>query len=317
VVSSSALALSLPERQQSCVFRIDSIDNISTSDDIGKEYNLFDLVKSSTAAHPKGSSKVSYDLTIGRSKQHDIVLDDMSISKQHAKITFIPAVGYFLVDLGSKHGTFLNDLQLYQRRSDSTTEENGELYESKIDMNIMSMNYIRPGSSIKLGRVNCSFTMPTVEYKAAPTTATPLAGDHIVSGEQKAMDNIASAASPSIEAEYNAAVRRKRLLEEAQADAEHRKLKRLLAEQQHKAVNKAHILTSLQRQQQLQLNYERQHLHQQPVEGVGRELLQKFGWAAGQSIGKDGTTGSTEIIRVQERVKSAGLGFPNSLKSLH
>jgi hypothetical protein len=80
---------------------------------------------------------------------------------------------------------------------------------------------------------------------------------------------------------------------------------------------KAHILTSLQRQQQLQLNYERQHLHQQPVEGVGRELLQKFGWAAGQSIGKDGTTGSTEIIRVQERVKSAGLGFPNSLKSLH
>jgi FHA domain len=61
--------------------------------------------------HDKGSSGagkggVKDDFTIGRSRTNDFNTDDLSVSKSHAVISYFENVGFFLRDLGSKHGTF-------------------------------------------------------------------------------------------------------------------------------------------------------------------------------------------------------------------
>lgn len=47
-------------------------------------------------------------LSIGRSSQNDLVLEDPGVSRSHARITLFPD-GYFLLDAGGKNGTFLNE----------------------------------------------------------------------------------------------------------------------------------------------------------------------------------------------------------------
>ena len=49
------------------------------------------------------------DLYIGRSNTNHIVLSDLSISKQHAIVTYDTHFGCFIKDLNSKHGTYIND----------------------------------------------------------------------------------------------------------------------------------------------------------------------------------------------------------------
>jgi pSer/pThr/pTyr-binding forkhead associated (FHA) protein len=48
------------------------------------------------------------EITIGRSNNSDIVIDNLAVSKEHAKIIKLPE-GYGLVDLDSTNGTLLND----------------------------------------------------------------------------------------------------------------------------------------------------------------------------------------------------------------
>ena len=51
---------------------------------------------------------VSTEILIGRKGDADIVLASQNVSRHHAKIVKI-AEGYFLQDLASTHGTFVND----------------------------------------------------------------------------------------------------------------------------------------------------------------------------------------------------------------
>lgn len=44
-------------------------------------------------------------LTIGRSQQNDIVIEDPSVSRRHAELRELGGGWYKLVDLGSTHGT--------------------------------------------------------------------------------------------------------------------------------------------------------------------------------------------------------------------
>src|SRR5205823_2289398 len=46
-------------------------------------------------------------LRIGRSTSLEVVIDDPSVSRQHAEITHTPR-GWLLRDLGSRNGTYLN-----------------------------------------------------------------------------------------------------------------------------------------------------------------------------------------------------------------
>src|SRR5262245_36288509 len=53
-------------------------------------------------------------ITIGRSKDNDIFLPDRWLSRRHAEILQV-AEGFYVVDLGSKNGTLVNDQRIRER----------------------------------------------------------------------------------------------------------------------------------------------------------------------------------------------------------
>ncbi|MDE3226122.1 MAG: FHA domain-containing protein [Nitrospirota bacterium] len=54
-------------------------------------------------------------LTIGRKPDNDVVIDNPAVSGHHAKLSRVQAV-YFLEDLGSTNGTFVNEKKIDKRQ---------------------------------------------------------------------------------------------------------------------------------------------------------------------------------------------------------
>jgi hypothetical protein len=84
------------------------------------------------------SSASRDDLTIGRSRSNHVVINDLSISKQHAVISYFEDLGLYVRDLGSKHGTYVDGVQI-------TAAEVGRKDEHRL----------RDGMEIKFGRIVC------------------------------------------------------------------------------------------------------------------------------------------------------------------
>ena len=61
---------------------------------------------------PIDKKNVMDDFTIGRSRKNDFHIDDLSVSKNHAIISYYNNVGFILRDLGSKHGTFVDNKRI-------------------------------------------------------------------------------------------------------------------------------------------------------------------------------------------------------------
>ncbi|MCS6814820.1 MAG: FHA domain-containing protein [Cyanobacteria bacterium] len=53
--------------------------------------------------------------TIGRNRQVAILLKDSGLSRRHAVIQYVTRQGFYLVDLGSMNGSFVNGLRIKQR----------------------------------------------------------------------------------------------------------------------------------------------------------------------------------------------------------
>jgi len=51
-------------------------------------------------------------INIGRSKENDIVIDNIAVSRKHAQVEFKEGKGYLLRDLQGANGTFLNGAQI-------------------------------------------------------------------------------------------------------------------------------------------------------------------------------------------------------------
>lgn len=104
--------------------KIVSIRNINDDDLkeklIGRQYNIL-------------NDNINIDeVMIGRSrKSNDIVIKDLSISTNHAKICFSKG-RFYVIDLNSKHGTFINDKKL-----------------------LIEQHHIHVGTEIRFGRIIC------------------------------------------------------------------------------------------------------------------------------------------------------------------
>jgi steroid delta-isomerase-like uncharacterized protein len=71
------------------------------------------LVMKEGPAPGKESSLTLAELTIGREKKNDIVIDDSGVSRTHVRL-FVENDGYTIQDLGSTNGTLVNDTQITQ-----------------------------------------------------------------------------------------------------------------------------------------------------------------------------------------------------------
>ena len=61
----------------------------------------------------------SSDIIIGRSRSNTINISDLSLSKHHCKLSYIPEKqGFLVTDQGSKHGSFLEGKRLLSHVSD-------------------------------------------------------------------------------------------------------------------------------------------------------------------------------------------------------
>jgi hypothetical protein len=71
---------------------------------------------------PDGTYPVDSEKTsIGRGKSNTIVLNDGSVSREHAEIVHTP-VGYLVRDLGSTNGVMVNGIKIQERRLDHGDE---------------------------------------------------------------------------------------------------------------------------------------------------------------------------------------------------
>jgi hypothetical protein len=91
-------------------------------------------------------------ISIGRRSANTISLSDMSVSNHHAHLVVVEGLGVFLRDVGSKHGTFVDDQRL---RPTSTLPSAGEGAEIKSAACVLRIRTDR--SVIRIGRISLSF----------------------------------------------------------------------------------------------------------------------------------------------------------------
>jgi hypothetical protein len=124
------------------------------------------------------------DLYIGRARSNHVCISDLSLSKQHAVICYVPDQGFVVYDLGSKHGTFVEDRRIPsgtefppagkaaasnaaltqpahiaetggKREKDSTVSATDEHSSSQGSAAYAPM-YLREGMQVRFGRIYCT-----------------------------------------------------------------------------------------------------------------------------------------------------------------
>lgn len=80
-------------------------DNLKTGDDMAR------LILDCDGVDVITHELIGDLITIGRAPSNDVVIDDPTVSAQHASLTKLPS-GYRLKDLGSSNGTQINGLSI-------------------------------------------------------------------------------------------------------------------------------------------------------------------------------------------------------------
>ncbi|MBN1647110.1 MAG: FHA domain-containing protein [Spirochaetales bacterium] len=83
-------------------------DTLISESPVGQRLGQYKKTESLRIACGGKNYKVVSELTIGRGKENHIFIDDVLVSRLHAKIQKINDT-YFIKDLGSTNGTFVNE----------------------------------------------------------------------------------------------------------------------------------------------------------------------------------------------------------------
>lgn len=92
-------------------------------------------------------------LSVGRTKENSLAIDDPSISKYHASIALDANGSLLLADTGSTNGTFVNGERIAYGKTAMITERD----------------------KVRFGLVDASFEIPPLPVSSAPTEVTPTA----------------------------------------------------------------------------------------------------------------------------------------------
>jgi pSer/pThr/pTyr-binding forkhead associated (FHA) protein len=298
-------------------------DNFSTDNKSESHVQVFDLLKpghdnatgnQSTTTnhnHPTKKRRHHNDIRIGRSRDNDIILNHMSISKHHAVISYFDNVGFFVRDLDSKHGTYLNDRRVTV--ADGCPVPVG----GHKDIDTIANSALKDGTQLRFGHVKCHVYKRTHYHETVEGTDT--VAD--ISEEDNKMND------------YNDAIRRKHLLEEITEQREFREQSNRLQQLQWKEYTKAckemidqapPLTFSKQTEDSLRIkkrylsdiidrdfiddysSHQNQH-DSNMNESLGGQLLQRLGWDVGKALGKSGED-ADQPIQVIKRIPRAGLG---------
>lgn len=86
-------------------------DTMISESPVGKRLGKMKKVESLRLVYQGKNYPIATEITIGRGKENHIYLDDVLVSRNHAIIQKINN-SYFIKDLGSTNGTFVNDKQV-------------------------------------------------------------------------------------------------------------------------------------------------------------------------------------------------------------
>ncbi|XP_042861754.1 glutamic acid-rich protein-like isoform X1 [Penaeus japonicus] len=222
--------------------------------------------------------------TVGREAKNLVQLPDLNISKVHAEISYRSEGPddhhYYLKDLGSNNGTFVNDARLSEPRETSQEVELGHGWtlqfgpvkvKCHIHPGLLTCNECEPGL-VNANQSSHDTGNSVVSYKNAKTR------EKARKKELQAMKKkyaITSSGAPAASADYNDRADRRR--KEVGSDNPYEKTEVASTEVALRGNNK------------------------------GFALLQKMGWSEGQSLGKS-QKGIKQPIQPESVVGRAGFG---------
>ncbi|XP_066157411.1 angiogenic factor with G patch and FHA domains 1 isoform X1 [Euwallacea fornicatus] len=219
--------------------------------------------------------------TVGREgAAHSICLPDINVSKHHLRISYdSDSSKYLVVDLGSRNGTLLNGKRISSSKQESEPTE--VPHGSKLQL----------GSTILLchiheGTQTCGHCEPglLLEEEKGPLV---LVGNNRKNLNQqfkselkrlKKQHGLVGLTDDSVK------------LAEGYTDRAERRRVEVGSQNPYEKTESASLEGSI------------------PSQNKGFKLLAKMGWKEGQSLGKDGTTGVKEPIKVTSNVGTAGIG---------
>jgi len=126
-----------------------------------------------------------YEMTLGRSRKADVFIDDEKLSRQHAKISRV-GLGYRLIDLESRNGTYVNGVRVLEHPLNSF--DMIELGKSKIKFLVTDVDLgVSPGGGA-LEPIGIAPETKSIQLVSdnEPKAATPAA----VSSTEKASTSI-------------------------------------------------------------------------------------------------------------------------------
>lgn len=224
--------------------------------------------------------------TIGREGNHDVLLEDVACSKYHGKIEFDEYdCKYYLTDLGSQNGTFVDGKRLSSAKRESLPQEIGHGSLVRIGSTQM-ICHIHPGSE------TCYKCEPGVIIAAQPKPAN---APTKVEREEKRKSEL-----KQLRKKYG--IGNREGLEESTAKGNY--TDRAEDRRKTKGSDNPYEKTVIASTEQAI-----------PKKNKGFKMLEKMGWKDGVGLGKD-NSGRVEPVNVEQRAERSGLGAQFSVPAV-
>uniref|UniRef100_A0A0K2SWY4 Angiogenic factor with G patch and FHA domains 1like [Bombus impatiens] n=1 Tax=Lepeophtheirus salmonis TaxID=72036 RepID=A0A0K2SWY4_LEPSM len=226
--------------------------------------------------------------SIGREgAEHDVLLPDPGCSKFHAKITYDEKKGqYFLKDMGSRNGTWLNNKRMSVSKSESEPHE--ILHRSKIQIGkTILFAHIHPHLET-CGGCEPGLLLKSDETEKFSSAAEKEAGRKKKMNELKKKYGLKGSDMETNESNVSGG---------AYVDRAEERRKKVGSDNPYEKTEVASLEKSLDSRNK------------------GFNMMSKMGWKEGEGLGKD-SAGRSEPVPIEERKVRAGLGSDAQVPTL-